>query len=132
MRFLPTLTAFLATSYLPMQANAYDDYYKCSLAGVAETWNNTETIDYWLDAFMKEEIFVDRRTGEVRHIGLGNSYYDEIALLHSGDSENSFKVLAKSHNGQHAHFMTVQTFAESEDKKFIVVAGGTVWNGSCK
>ena len=99
---------------------------------MADTWNDAETTDFWLDAFMTEEIFVDRQSGEVRHTGLGNSYYDEIKVLHPGDAENAFKVFAQSHNGWQAHFMTVQTFRESEEMKFIIVEGGTVWNGTCK
>lgn len=132
MRFLLMFAACLAASHLPTPANANEEYYRCSLSGVADTWNDAETTDFWLDAFMTEEIFVDRQSGEVRHTGLGNSYYDEIKVLHPGDAENAFKVFAQSHNGWQAHFMTVQTFRESEEMKFIIVEGGTVWNGTCK
>lgn len=122
----------IATIFFPSCALAYSDYYKCKVTGIADTWGETETAKYWLNRYMDEEIFVDRETGEVKHLGLGNTAYDKLELLHSGDNGNAFKVISRSNNGWQAHYMIVEEYAEDDEKRFLIVTGGTVWRGNCK
>jgi hypothetical protein len=125
-----TLLALLAV--FPSISLAGDDTYVCKIDGILETWGDAETADYWMKRHMNEEVLVDRNTGQVRHLGVGNTYYEKIQLLHRGDTGNAFKVISSSNNGWQAHYMVVEENADGVEKRFVIVDGGYVWRGICR
>jgi hypothetical protein len=122
------LMSFIAT---PSRGDV--DSYVCNLESFLETWGDANTAEYLLKQYKKDDIFVDRKSGIVQHLGLGNTSYQSIELLHRGDSENAFKVVGRSQNGWQAHYMVIEEYAGREEKRFLILeGGGNVWRGVCR
>jgi hypothetical protein len=124
-----TLLALLAV--FPTISFAGSERYVCKIDGISQSWSDAETIEYWLERYKNEEIVVDRNTGRVQHLGIGNTNYEKIQLLHRGDNDNAFKVISSSNNGWQAHYMVVEEYADELEKRFLIVDGGDVWRGIC-
>ena len=81
---------------------------------------------------------IERVTGTVMGGGLGNSAYPTKIIVDPGNSEMSYKLLARSHEmcgpqgSQNAVYIQVQEFEEGRIKPFVVVINSHVLTGTCE
>ncbi len=128
---MPALVAVSMLSASP--SFGYVNEYVCELKGLLETWGDLKAAENLLKNYKQDKIFVDRKSGRVQHLGLGNTSYESIELLHGGDGGNAFKVVGRSNNGWQVHYMVIEEYAGGEEKRFLILeGGGNVWHGVCR
>jgi hypothetical protein len=121
------ISCFLGWTTLANPTAAGPTSYICTISG----YHVTEDREDWAEMMKKWTIAVDRRTGSTIHPSLGNTSYNYFTLLNSGSDSYSFREIADSGHGGSVKYMTVEEYAETAEKPFVVIDNGDTYWGKC-
>ena len=111
--------------------------YECTIKGVYEEGNVGQLVDSKLIPYTNSTFRIDRKSGVVLGQLVSNSNYPIRQILDPGGPDQDYKVLWMSdqifgtNGGRHVSYLTVNEYAKSESKPFVLVLGWNVLSGIC-